>query len=1313
VNLTNIEAALAAQHYETARRFCLAALKDSVADRNAVLHLLHRAYRALGDFAAALKTLEQIAGSERDTELLLLCAEDYALLSDEGFYRESAEKRAGLSIDEYVEKMRAVALENLAAATRAGLQGHEERAAQLFEMLGLPAHAASWKTAAPAQGRRDEAPPAMGRVAGVLRYPDGAPVVDALITLGLQLEVEAADPQTYLSTEMGYSPKIGAQQAQHSRTDANGNFRFEAVPAGRHEFLAVTLNGDERDINTHFFVHGVDVAPGEEAFSESTLHEWQSAPPLEIENPFPLTLQRDGVLWRRVHTETWNNPFHFEFPRQIVHWPLRASPATTFLLLDSTAPGESQPLQPNEDGVLFFSSLAPLSHKVLALYEAAGQVAKASASRLKIVDEGETLVIETGAAQFRLPGVEGARTLPPLLAVRGADKKWRGAGRFVLPDGIAVEKRSTRVLEEGPLQARIALEYSFSNGKSWTFELTAHEGEEYLLVHETAPAMEGAAFEFSLREFLEGENGARGFLHWTPEHGNRHWSTLQGDDCELARLQESVAWWIPPCGFGYAFTPDSLKERDYIGVFTIRRGEWKDALFEKLTNGPIDADGRENRELDWPFPEMIGSTVSMITAHTSSPLPQTGEKPEVRGGDAFFRWGAFEGERFYGVLASSLARNEGPHKEISRAQHKNSSPRLQEFRLWNLDAADCQERPHVVVRRDELQRLRSKRANPKFAPFWEVLEAGVESGKSGASAAGIVFAVEGDPLLAWRKKRELTSIAAIRSKMTLLGRDYSDMYSPVGARPITHLAEDYDLIAASGVFTPDEERLVRAFLLLMGHLYMAPDLMNWKYGSRNANFEADRVDVVGAVGLCFHGHPDAQLFLDHAVSLMERSLNVYCTPGSGKWYENPACYYLHASKCRCNLVFHLWRHGIYDASRLPRFKEFLRWGILLLTPPRPAAYDTMRDGCTPAAYSAAFKRRVIPPLGDHAELGRFVPEHYAFLSLLYREHDPQFADELLWAYQSGGLPGSDFGNVPVLFAVLEESDLKPVPAPDLKSRRLEGFGAVLRGHFEKPGELYVLWKQGPGGYRYQRSEGSFIFFANGVPLVYEGGEAGETWRHSTLSFYDVHTPLAPGHVTQFHARDGFEWVQGVHPKVLAPGEPVYLSDDCNHHLVEEAWRRFAQTEFADMRTLCRVGDEYLVVHDELNLAPEILAHWHLHVVAESETYDDEFGYIFKGRFGTDLQVLLPGQKFEQTAIRNLPIYEYHKPASQCFATRHLQLSRHAPPFYLAILRPLFGKRKPLSAALDEGRIGSVRIHCDTRVDYLSFSRAGVELRSDL
>ena len=673
----------------------------------------------------------------------------------------------------------------------------------------------------------------------------------------------------------------------------------------------------------------------------------------------------------------------------------------------------------------------------------------------------------------------------------------------------------------------------------------------------------------------------------------------------------------------------------------------------------------------------------MITAHTDA------------SGDAFFRFGFFDGQRQWGILVSTLDRNDGPFKEISAVQHKNSAPRLQDFKDWRLDEADQEARPHVVARRADLRGLRQKKTTPTFAPIWQR----IASGAVGGPVDGVRFVVDNDPLIAWRKKRELVGVAHIRSKMTLLGRDYADMYSPVGARPITQWAEEYDLLAASGVFTPDEERLFRQFLMLMGHLYMEPDFMNWKYGSRNANFEADRVDVIGTIGLVFHGNPDAAKFVQHAVELMERSLQAYSTPGSGRWYENPACYYLHATKCRANLVLHLAQHGIMHPTQFPRWKDVLGWGILLLTPPCPNSYAVMRDGTSD--YAGTAKVRRVSPVGDHAHIGPWVPEHYALMSKLYRGHDDAFADLLLWAYQAGGSDGGYHGNLPLLFATLDETDLRPAQAPPLTSRRLEGFGAAFRGHFGEPNEFYLLLKQGPGGYRYHRTEGSIILFADGKPLIYDGGEAGETWRHTTLSFGDAQMPLAAGHVERFHSGPELDFVQGVHSNVIKPGDPVQLCDDCHHALVEVAERRFHEPNPVNSRSVLWVKDEYVILHDELNTA--IPSSWHLQAVAGTETGNPQEGWIFHGRFGTDLQVLLPDQEFAAAKIETLAPLEYKIPTAECFAMRHLMLTGKAPRFYLAVLRPLSRGRQPLRATVLANGAG-VHVVGAGIDDYLFFSR---------
>jgi hypothetical protein len=1251
-SLSLIDDALDGRRFETARRLCLKALTDISGDPKPVQFRLHKACRQLGDIKTCRWVLNRIVPADEveQREVNRLFAGDYdALGRGEGF-RTSEEAAAGLTWEQYQDKYRKIAAEYRAKA------GPDP---------------AALAPKAPLEG---SAPAGSGTVAGVLTFPDGRPAGNVTVTLGLKMTVREPDPATFMSPDMGYVPHIEPQSALTTRTDDHGAYRFEGVPADRHEFLSVTLNPQEFDIVTRFLVQGVTVTPGQVTRLDAVVDEWHSAPAREVLSPFPA----EGRLAELV----LKNPFHYDFPRQIISLPVPASerPGEGFQLFCSTDPRTRVPFQISGGDILFFADLPARTDRVFALYAGRSDALPA----MVLQDDG---VLDTGRAAFRLPVGTGAEALPPLMAVRGEDGVWRGTGRLRLPPGITVRERRTEVLESGALRLVVRVAYTLSNGAAYAIQFTAHQGEAYLLARETSDEVAGAAFEFSLSEFA----GGRGFLHWTPEHGNVHWQTLLAVDCETARLQESVPWWIPPCGFGYAMTADGLAQRDYIGVFTLRRGDWVDRAFARISQGPGDAPP-ERREMDWPFPEMVGSTLSMITAHTD------------KTGDAFFRFGLFDGERQWGILVSTLERNDGPWKEISAVQHKNSSPRLQDFKDWRLDEVDALPRPHVVARRHELRALRRKTESPVFAPIWKRITSGPMHGP----AAGLRAAVEGDPLVAWRKKRELVSVAQVRSRMTLMGRDFGDMYSPVGARPITPWAEEYDLIAASGAFTADEERLVRQFLMLMGHLYMEPDLMNWRYGSRNANFEADRSDVVGTIGVAFTGNPDAEMFVRHAVELMERSINVYGTPGSGRWYENPACYYLHASKCRSNLIVHLANHGIAHPTQWPRWKDVLGWGVLLLTPPCPHDYTVMRDGTDD--YDGVGKVRRVSPIGDHAHLGPWMPEHYALMSRLYRGHDDAFADLLLWAYQAGGSNGGYFGNLPLLFATLEESDLRPAPAPVLPSRRLEGFGAAFRGHFEKQDEFFLLLMQGPGGYRYHRTEGSLLLFADGKPLIYDCGEAGETWRHTTLSFGEAHLPLAGGHVERFHSFDALDFCQGVHPDIVRPGEPIFLCDRCDHDLVDLAERRFVEPNPADSRSVLWVKDDYVILHDELKPGVGAGSHWHLQAVAQGETGNAHDGWTFRGRFGTDLQVLMPDQKFVEEQIETVAEYDYKVPAAECFAMRHLKVTGRDPQFYLAVLRPLPRGRTPVQATVLDNGVGVSVKDGKGLDDALFFSRKGCLFR---
>ncbi len=1303
---------MAAGRHETARRLGIAALATATDHRSTLQFLLHDAYRALGDLWGARRVLDQMkpANAEEDLDLLLNLAEDQHLLSSDANYRRSAEARGGFTHDEYAKKMKDAGNDFLNRALASPLSAaRKPRLAKLLTTYGRAAEAAALTAAAKQEAGASVQPSTpgqtakTGRIIGTLSWPDSSPVARATVALGLHVDVHDLDPAKYLHSDMHYQATIGQQSSLTAVTDDAGRYQIESVPAGRHEFLAVTLDPASYDICTRFLVHGVEVEENRDTVLNCTVTEWVSAAPRPTNKAAEPTRIYKGLSLRLVHVECMSNPFYFEFPRQLVQFDLPAgigdSPARLLLISDS---GTSIPFQILYGRIAFFTDLPPITDRVFAIYVADQDIAvPALPSLAPTVDaDGTTAVIDTGRAQFRIAwnhaslessgGVVGAVDLPPLVSVRGEDRTWRGRGRWRLPAGVTVVSRKVSITAAGPLVTTVELTYGFSTGDSYQVRLTAHAGEAYLLVHEISPGLKGAAFEFSLREFA----GGRGFLQWcarSPQ--SMHWHTIEPEDRDMALLQESVPWWIHPAGFAYAMAAEGIDQKDYIGVFTIQRGEWIDREFERLAQGPIDG----NYELDWPFPEMVGSTISMITARSTSD------------GDAFFRFGCFDGERRWGILVSTIERNDGPWLELSAVQHKNSWPRLQDFKDWRLDTSDAMTRPHLTARRDDLRGLRKKRTSPIFEKYWK----GIDSGRVSGAANGLRFAVGGDPLVAWRKKRELVSVAHMRARMTLLGREYSDMYSPVGARPITPWAEDYDLIVASGVFTPEEERLVRSFLMLMGHAYVSTDHMNWKFNARNANFEADRVDVVASVGLCFAGNPDADRFIQHAAESMQRALTVYCNPDSGKWYENPACYYLQASKCRANMVFHLFRHGIFDPTTIPRLKEFLGWGVLLLTPNCPSSYDIMRDGATYEEYQQATRVRRISPIGDHAKLGPWVPEHYALMAKVFRTKDPAFADALLWAYQAGGSDGAYFGNIPLLFAALTEEDMRPAPAPTLPSRRLEGFGASFRGNFDRDNEFYLLFKQGPGGYRFHRTEGSIILFADGRPLIYDGGEAGETYRHSTLSFYDSHMPLAPGHVERFVSLPNADFCQGVHPRALKPGEPVFLSDGCRPEFVPIAFERFNEPNPADSRSVLWIKDQYVILHDELNLEPGTPNFWHLQVVAQGESGDAHQGYLFKGRFGVDLQVLLPDQSFTHDQVTHLPTHEYNLPPEKCFAMRHLHIGARDPDHYLAVLRPLTPGQSLVTAS--EIRTGSalagVHVRGEGIDDMIFLSRKGMNFTS--
>ncbi len=169
------------------------------------------------------------------------------------------------------------------------------------------------------------------------------------------------------------------------------------------------------------------------------------------------------------------------------------------------------------------------------------------------------------------------------------------------------------------------------------------------------------------------------------------------------------------------------------------------------------------------------------------------------------------------------------------------------------------------------------------------------------------------------------------------------------------------------------------------------------------------------------------------------------------------------------------------------------------------------------------------------------------------------------------------------------------------------------------------------------------------------------------------------------------------------------NDSAHHKWVPVAWQRYAEPNPVNVRSVLWIKDEYVILHDDLHLDPTIPSYWHMQVVADGETGNPHDGYVFRGRFGTDLQVMLPDQKFTEVICKSHVPLEYHIPPEKSFTMRHLQLKADRPDHYLALIRPLSkGKNTLRSRAIrQDGRVRGIQVEGENIDDVIFLSRDSV------
>lgn len=134
-----------------------------------------------------------------------------------------------------------------------------------------------------------------------------------------------------------------------------------------------------------------------------------------------------------------------------------------------------------------------------------GAPPRGPATPLRVQEEGERVVIDTGALRFFIPRhhfaiAEGLTTAGKAQAVVGPLRATLAAGERV---SNAEPPRSIEILDRGPLRARVVLRGTYGNGFDYVVRVEAYAGQGMLRVWHTFINRHGAAFVSLKRLSLE------------------------------------------------------------------------------------------------------------------------------------------------------------------------------------------------------------------------------------------------------------------------------------------------------------------------------------------------------------------------------------------------------------------------------------------------------------------------------------------------------------------------------------------------------------------------------------------------------------------------------------------------------------------------------------------------------------------------------------------------------------------------------------------------------------------------------------------
>ena len=255
---------------------------------------------------------------------------------------------------------------------------------------------------------------------------------------------------------------------------------------------------------------------------------------------------------------------------------------------------------------------------------------------------------------------------------------------------------------------------------------------------------------------------------------------------------------------------------------------------------------------------------------------------------------------------------------------------------------------------------------------------------------------------------------------------------------------------------------IRARLALLAYLLVGPDVTSAGNGSHhgNPNMGVSRLMDRSNLAALIPDHPMHRAWADYMGAFMAYKMGSFMAP-EGAWFEYGASYHMHGYGKILRGLMGALSSGVPDADQLHAYNRAdLDYFLNLLSP-----------------VDSRYGSRTIPGTAN-SPVGQ--SPHYVQSMGVVADRDPDFAASLRWAWDQNGRMIGTGGDAITVPAMVRPSI--PAKEPKLTSRVYPGFGVIFRAH-QGPDETALYLRSGYHWSHWSQDQGNLMLYAKGAVLL--------------------------------------------------------------------------------------------------------------------------------------------------------------------------------------------------------------------------------------